>query len=226
VKSPSDRGRARRGWVRLCWFRPFNPESVCLAILIISGLSAGLGFLLPGHELRAEAGLARPTRAAPESNPSVEYQVKAAFLLNFTRFVEWPLNISKAPINLCLFKDDPFGNALDEVIRGKTINGHELLVHRINDLPGLKACQLVFVSNSEDKYLPEVLESLKGVSALVVGESEDFAERGGGLQFYLEDHKVRFCANVDALQRAGLNVSSKLLALARIVHDGGHPKGA
>jgi len=167
-----------------------------------------------------------PTR--PQAAPSVEYQVKAAFLFNFAKFVEWPQDAfqsDKAPISLCLFRHDPFGGALDEVIREKAINNHELQARRINDLAQLKACQLVFVSQKEEGQLPEILTSLKGASALVVGESADFAERGGAVQFFLENNKLRFAINVDAIQRARLQASSKLLALARIVHDKDHPKG-
>jgi hypothetical protein len=125
-----------------------------------------------------------------------------------------------------VFRHDPFGSDLDDALRGKTINSRELLIRRVKSLPDLKGCLLVFVSDRENKSLPEILNSLKGSSVLVVGESEDFAERGGGFEFYMEDNKVRFCANVDALQRARLTVSSKLLALARIVHEKNHAKGA
>jgi YfiR/HmsC-like len=169
---------------------------------------------------------ATPTWA--QASPSVEYQVKAAFLLNFAKFIEWPPNVfqgEKTPIAVCIFRYDPFGSALDDIIRGKTINNREVLARRIAELPDLKSCQLVFVSDREDKLLSEILNSLKGASALVVGESEGFAERGGGVQFFLEDNKLRFAVNVDAVQRAHLTVSSKVLALARIVHDQGHPKG-
>jgi hypothetical protein len=159
---------------------------------------------------------------------SVEYQAKAAFLYNFIKFVEWPpdaFQSEESPITLCVFGYDPFGSALDEVIAGQTLNNRRLVVQRINKLSDLKACQLVFVSDREDKHLPEILNSLAGASALVVGESEDFAEHRGGIQFFLENKKLRFAVNVDAVQKARLTVSSKLLALARIVHDQGHPNG-
>jgi len=84
---------------------------------------------------------------------------------------------------------------------------------------------LVFVSDTEDKQMSEIINRLKGSSALTVGESKDFAERGGEIQFYVEENKVRFSANVDAVQRARLIVSSRLLALARIVHDQDPSKG-
>jgi hypothetical protein len=161
-------------------------------------------------------------------NPSVEYQVKAAFLYNFVKFVEWPpdtFQSETSPITLCVFRYDPFGNALGEVIAGQTLNNRRLLVQRINTLPDLKACQLIFVSDREDKYLPEILNSLEGASVLVVGESENFAEHHGGIQFFLENKQLHFAINVDAIQRARLKVSSKLLAIARIVHDEPHPKG-
>jgi hypothetical protein len=168
------------------------------------------------------------TPIQPQSAPSVEYQVKAAFLSNFAKFVEWPADAfvsEKTPITLCVFRYDPFGSALDEVIRGKTINNRELTARRVNELPDLKSCQLVFVSDREDKALSEIFKSVNGASVLIVGESADFAERGGAVQFFLENNKLRFAVNVDAVQRARLQISSKLLALARIAHDSVHPRG-
>lgn len=178
--------------------------------------------------LAALLSLAAANTTWAQASPSVEYQVKAAFLFNFAKFVEWPsgaFQSEKAPIVLCVFRHDPFGSALDDIVRGKTINNREVLARRITELQDLKSCQLVFVSDRDDQRLSEILNSLKGVSALVVGESDGFAERGGGIQFFLEDNKLRFAVNVDVLQRVRLTVSSKLLTLARIVHDQDHPKG-
>ena len=164
-----------------------------------------------------------------QANPSIEYQAKAAFLYNFIKFVEWPPDVfqdEKNPITLCVFKYDPFGSALDEILAGQTLNNRRVAVQRINKLPDLKPCQLVFVSDREDKHLPEILKSLEGASTLVVGEGENFAEHRGGIQFFFDNKHLRFAVNVDAIQRTRLKVSSKLLALAKIVHDEGHPKGA
>jgi hypothetical protein len=163
-----------------------------------------------------------------EDNPPVEYQVKAAFLYNFTKFVEWPSDAFQsetAPIVICVFGHDPFSGALDEIVQGKMINRRELLVRRTDKFPDLKTCHLVFVSATESKGLSEILNSVKGSSALVVGESDGFAERGGGIQFFFVENKLRFSVNVDAIQRARLTLSSKLLTLARIVHDEARPKG-
>lgn len=163
-----------------------------------------------------------------QASPPVEYQVKAAFLFSFAKFVEWPAEAflnEKTPITLCVFGHDPFGGALDEIVRGEAINHREVLVRRINELPGLNSCQLIFVGNREDKRLSELLNSLRGASVLLVGETEGDAEAGMVIQFFSEGNQLRFAVNVDAMQRTKLSVSSKLLALAKIVHNGGHPKG-
>jgi len=173
-------------------------------------------------------GMMSAMRCGAQVNPSAEYQVKAAFLYNFVKFVEWPpeaFQNEKSPITLCVFRYDPFGSALDEVIAGQTLKNRQLLARRINKPQDLKACQLVFVSGKEDKRLPEILESLKGASALVVGEGENFAVHRGGIQFFIENKQLRFAINVDAIQRSRLTVSSKLLAMAKIVHDEGSSKG-
>ena len=159
-----------------------------------------------------------------QTNPLIEYPVKAAFLADFAQFIEWPRDAfqsEKGPFILCVFRHNPFGNALDEIVQGRKINNREVVARRIKELPDLKSCQLVFVSDRDDSALSEIISSLKGASALLVGESDDFAQRGGGIQFFLEGNRLRFAINMDALQRARLTASSKLLALAKIVHDGG-----
>jgi hypothetical protein len=158
----------------------------------------------------------------------VEYQLKAAFLLNFAKFVEWPAETSQgeqSAITFCVFRHDPFGGVLDEIIAGKAINNRQLLARRVDEASGLKFCQIVFINGRDDKLLPEILTSLKGSRVLVVGESQDFASHGGDVQFFLENDRLRFAINVDAVQRGGLKVSSKLLALAHIMHDGDGQKG-
>jgi hypothetical protein len=165
--------------------------------------------------------------AVAADSPS-EYRLKAAFLLNFAKFVEWPAGAfpnNRSPMNLCVIGDDPFGSALDQIILGKKIDGRDISALRKRRQEDLRTCQIVFISRSEEKVLPEILNSLKSVIALVVGESPDFAARGGDIQFYMDDNKVRFCVNVDAVQRAHLIVSAKLLALAVIVHDDNHSNG-
>jgi hypothetical protein len=160
------------------------------------------------------------TQAAPQA--PTEYQIKAAFLYNFVKFVEWPpetLPGNRAPIVVAVLGKDPFGSALDDVILGKVVDGHPIQILRTNSMQDLKACQIAFISPSEVKRLPEILVGLRGSSVLTVGEADHFAQLGGMIQFTLEGNKVRFAINVDAAERARLKVSSKLLSLATVVHD-------
>lgn len=156
--------------------------------------------------------------------PSTEYQVKAAFLLNFAEFVEWPAGAfpnARDPITICVYGFDPFGSLLNDLIREKP-GSHELRARHVENLSALRVCQIVFVSEREDKSLPDVKNSVKEGNVLLVGEGKDFADRGGTIQFFLQDSRLRFAVNVDEAQRAGLTVSSKLLSLAKIVHDTTH----
>jgi hypothetical protein len=162
----------------------------------------------------------RVTQAEPQA--STEYQIKAAFLYNFVKFVEWPAETlpgNRAPIVVAVLGKDPFGSALDDVILGKAVDGHPLQILRTNSIQDLRSCQIAFISPSEAKRLPEILAGLRGSSILTVGEADHFAQLGGMIQFTLEGNKVRFAINVDAAERARLKVSSKLLSLATVVHD-------
>lgn len=168
------------------------------------------------------------TCAFAQDAPS-EYQVKAAVLFNLAKFVDWPVAAfatQQSPFNICILGDDPFGSALDQIVSGKKIEGRDVVVLRKRRTENLRICEILFVSRSEDKALGEVLNSMTGAMVLVIGESTDFAGRGGGIQFYMEDSKVRFRVNVDAVQRSHLVLSAKLLALAAIVHDSNHSNGS
>jgi YfiR/HmsC-like len=166
-----------------------------------------------------------PARLLAQSKAPSEYELKAAFLFNFAKFIEWPPGAfldPKSPMILCTFHDDAFGVVLDEIVRAKAINGREIVVRQMKKAEALTACQVVFVGTAENKRLPELLEGLRGSTTLFVSDIPGSAERGGGIEFYLEDNKMRFSINVDAVQRAHLSISSKLLTLARIVHDQVH----
>ncbi|HEY4951659.1 MAG TPA: YfiR family protein [Candidatus Acidoferrales bacterium] len=186
------------------------PATICVLLIVALSLAPDCSTTLFAH-----------------SEEGTEYQVQAAFLLNFAKFVEWPADAfpsKKAPLTLCVFRHDPFGSALDDIVRGKTMNDREVVARRTHELSDLKSCQLVFVSDQDGTHLPEILTTLNGSNVLVIGESDAFVERGGCVQFILVNSRVRFAINVDALQRARLTVSSKLLMLAKIVHDPDRPK--
>lgn len=154
--------------------------------------------------------------------PPTEYQVKAAFLFNFARFVEWPPHAfptAAAPMGVCVLGDDPFGEALNRVVAGKMSGDRVLMVRRGKKLRELAGCGILFISASERERLPGILGELRNAPVLTVGESEGFAGSGGEVQFTLEESRVHFLINVDAAGRAGLKVSSKLLSLAHVVHD-------
>src|SRR5271165_1889401 len=109
-----------------------------------------------------------------ESPTAGEYQVKAAFLYNFAKFVEWPpssFRDATAPLQICVFGKDPFGDELRNITNEKTVNGHKLEVHQMVDLQLARTCQILFIASSEEARLKEILESLRGSEALTVGDT-------------------------------------------------------
>lgn len=160
--------------------------------------------------------------AARAQEEASEYQVKAAFLFNFAKFIDWPENSfasPQSPFSVCVLGADPFGRALDDALRGKAIAARPVVVSRLRDPAMARQCQIAFVSASEKSRLPSVFGAVRGSSVLLVGETENFAASGGTIQFTLEDNHIRFTINTDAAERSRLQISSKLLALARIVRD-------
>jgi hypothetical protein len=154
-----------------------------------------------------------------------EYQVKAAYLFNFLKFVDWPEDAFAdplAPIVIGVVGDDPFGNALPQVVIGKTVQGRDLVIHIYRTGEDLRGAHILFISASERKRLPMILSSLRGTSVLTVADTAGFLDAGGMIQFLNENERVRFAINVDATSRAKLKVSSKLLSLAKMV--GGNVK--
>ncbi len=175
---------------------------------------------LPPAALLLCATFGNVSLSRAQQQPVSEYQVKAAFLYNFAKFVDWPPEAFRdpsAPIVMCIEGDDPFGNALDQTVRDKTVNGRAFFIRRGRQLPELKQCHILFISSSERRRLPEIFSRLQGAGVLTVGESERFASSGGVVQFALEDNRVHLVMNPDAAARARLKVSSKLLAIATIV---------
>lgn len=154
---------------------------------------------------------------AQEDHPSV-YQVKAAFLLRFGQFVQWPNNAfarENSPLVIGVFGDDPFHGDLERMVAGQEINDHPVAVRQIRALSDLKGCRIVFLPASARAQEHEVLSAVDGKGVLTVGETDDFYDSGGMIRFVIEDDKVHFEINNAAAQAAGLKISSKLLTLAR-----------
>jgi hypothetical protein len=158
-----------------------------------------------------------------------EYELKAAFLFKFAKFIDWPkgnLASAQSPFMICVLGEDPFGRALDANLQGKMLGDQSFAIRRLKDKGEARRCQVVFVSSLETGHLAGIVESLQGTSVLLVGDTTGFASSGGTIEFTLDhENRVRFTINIDAADRAGLKFSAKLLALAKIVHDERPPKG-
>jgi hypothetical protein len=166
--------------------------------------------------------------ARGQSDGTSGYKVKTAFLFNFAKFIEWPASsfaTPQSPFAICVLGQDPFGSTLTDTLQGKMIGERPLAVRRLKDKLEARSCQIVFVSSSENTRLADIIGTLRGANVLLVGETNGFAVSGGTIEFTLENDSVRFSINTDAADRSGLKFSSKLLALAQLVHDQEHLKG-
>jgi hypothetical protein len=164
----------------------------------------------------AMASLMRPALA---DEPSREYQVKAAFIFNFTQFVQWPdnaFNGSDDVFTIAIVGGDPFNGALEHAVAGKTVGSHRIVFRHFDNAADVQPCQLLFVPSTEDGELTAIMNKLGNVPVLTIGESEVFPRMGGEMRFYTEENKVRFEINMDAIGKSGLKISSKLLRLAKI----------
>ena len=151
-----------------------------------------------------------------------EYQLKAAFLYKFANFVEWPpqsFKTATAPMTVCVLGSNPFGNALESVLEGKSIAGRRFVFREVADAASARTCQMLFVAASESKRFRSMFANFKPVGVLTVGESEEFVSAGGVINFKLEDGHVRFEINLDEAEHEQLHISSKLLNLAQILRS-------
>lgn len=146
------------------------------------------------------------------------YHVKAACLYNFLKFVEWPSEVlpKDRPYVIGVLGTDPFGAILDTTMNGKSVNGRSIVVVRVTEAE-IQRPHLLFVSTSERKRYRQILTRLQSTPVLTVGESDEFAETGGCVEFFLENNKVRFQINPEAAKQSGLKIHSTLLNLSRIV---------
>jgi len=151
-------------------------------------------------------------------------KVKAAYLLNFTKFVTWPADVFEnehSPIIIGVVGADPFGSVLDQTLAEKTVSGRRLETRRFPtvqkaELPELKRCHLLYFSPSLGAETERLIRSLSKAPILLVGEGAVFAEQGGALGFLVEEGRIIFWANAKAAETANLQLSSQLLKLARL----------
>lgn len=157
-----------------------------------------------------------------------EYQVKATYLYNFGRFVQWPPNTTTSKgdsFSICVLGQDPFGPSLDSTLAGETLDGKPLAAKRISTPRDAGECRILFISSTEENHLKEILAALDESSILTVSDMPAFSRRGGMIQFVLEGGKVRFEINLAKAETAKLTLSSELLKVAttvrRNVREGG-----
>ncbi|ACB77020.1 YfiR family protein [Opitutus terrae] len=157
--------------------------------------------------------------AAVEAPP--EFQVKAVFLSNFARFVEWPRDVAAQAdeVVIGVLGADPFGLYLDEVLRGQKVNGHALVVKRYGSVAEIDRCHVLFMSGSEGERAEPILQALRTRPILTVCDTNAFARHGAMIHLVMDQQRVRLRINLDAARQAGLVISSKLLRTAEIVTD-------
>ncbi len=194
--SPRDFGRVWRPRVLMCVRR--------LTIAVIGALT-----------LIAAGGISTGAQAQSLG----EDDAKAAFVLKLVNFVQWPSN-STNDLVIGFIGADSTSDALQRQAAGKNVNGRKVVVRRLGLDGDLKACQVIFLGDSERKNTPSVLERVRGTSVLTVGEYEGFGQHGGIVNLMLNDGRIRFEVNPHAAERAHLQISSRLLSLATIVGDG------
>jgi hypothetical protein len=165
------------------------------------------------------AAMLAPDEIAAAPSPH-EYEVKAVFLFNFTQFVGWPEGSfadDSAPFVIGVLGRDPFGKALDDAVRGETVNGRRLIVQRYRTAGELKPCQILFIDQSVSAEAGKALESLERQGTLTVSDAETFGSHDVVIRFLEEDNRIRLRINVDSARSAGLTISSKLLRSAQVI---------
>jgi uncharacterized protein DUF4154 len=154
------------------------------------------------------------------SQAPTEYQVKAAYIFNFFKFVEWPDDAPREPHAKWVVGfagDSAVGEEFARLFDGKPVLGRDLQIKKVQNADAMRACSILFISQSEKKRLPSVLAALRGMSVLTVSDIDGFVGSGGMIQLFVEDTRVRMSIDVSATSRARLKISSKMLLLAHVV---------
>lgn len=145
---------------------------------------------------------------------SLEYQVKAAFLLNFARYADWPSQADR-PLTVCLVGENPIQEEMAARLRGKEVRGRPVEARVVAREAQLQGCNLLYVPRDSGRAAAALIEAVKDDPVLTVGESKEFLAHGGSILFFLQDGKVRFRIDQRAVERTGIRISSRLMALSR-----------
>ncbi|MEK8015696.1 MAG: YfiR family protein [Candidatus Parabeggiatoa sp.] len=148
-----------------------------------------------------------------------EYQVKAVYLFNFSKFINWPASAfdnSRTPIRICVLGKNPFED-FDRLVKGKKVQKRRITVEHLSDYRQANRCHILFVSKSEKGNQAAILAYTQQYPILTVSDIRNFVVRGGMIQFYIRGRKVRFMIDPDTVQEAGIRASANLLRVAKIV---------
>jgi hypothetical protein len=186
---------------------PPGTRAGCRRITVAAVLTAA-AFIAPG-----------PLAAREVAQSQSEGSVTAALLYNFAKFTEWPALPPGAPIAMCVVADVGMTDVVAATVKGQQINGHPVLVSQPPDSAAWSNCQVLFIADSEARRLAEALARIRSNPVLTVSNGRSFAKTGGIIELYVDSGKMRFAINVEAAERAGVRLSSRLLGLAKIVRN-------
>jgi hypothetical protein len=180
------------------------PEAWLVPVLV-RGILVLLGTMVPG---------------AAQGQTADEYQVKAAYMYNLAKFVDWPSDAFESPsqpIAFCVLGQTPLSRPLEDALAGKVVGQRPLVFHQLSDSNQAGGCRVLFIGLADKIRLRQTLDQVKSLHVLTVGEAADFTGEGGIVRFFLDEGRVRLEFNLDAADDAKLRVSSKLLSLGKIV---------
>lgn len=152
---------------------------------------------------------------------NTEYNLKAAYLYQFTKFTQWPGRLftnQNSPIRICILGKNPFGKSLDS-FSSRASQGRDLSIKYLSSLQNIASCHVIFICRSEDRKLPQILQHIKNSPVLSVSDIDNFAQRGGIIGFVPRQRKVGLEINVDASRISGTKISSKLLEVATLIRE-------
>lgn len=165
------------------------------------------------------AGVMGSCLTARGDDDTRQRQVEAAFIYNFTQFIEWPKDAfasDSAPFVIGVLGQDPFDGLLARTMAGKKVGTHAVQVVYFASASDVKPVNLLYVPTSEDDHAGDALSRLNDAPALTIGQSDSFLAANGGIRLYTEDRRMRFQINLHSTDHARLKISSKLLNLAKI----------
>jgi hypothetical protein len=149
-----------------------------------------------------------------------EYEIKAAFLFNLGAFVTWParsFDNADSPFHICVLGNDPFGERLDVITAGQKISAHPVKILRVSDTVQAQSCEILFISDSEQLRVQAIFDNLQGRPVLTVGDMDNFVIRGGMVQFYPRNNKIRLMLDPETFSEAGLKPSAHLMRISKRV---------